>query len=47
MEKDERPTSNVEWEKLKKQIKKPELLFDILNENKRINFLFFTIHGGL
>jgi hypothetical protein len=30
----ERPTSNVEGEKLKKQIKEPELVSDILNEIK-------------
>jgi len=36
MEKDERPTSNVEWEKLKKQIKKAELLSDILKKTKEL-----------
>ncbi len=47
----ERPTSNFEWEKMKKQtydlekrllIKKPELLNDILQETEELIKIFVT-----
>jgi hypothetical protein len=47
----ERPTSNVEWEKMKKQaydleerllIKKPELLDDFLQETEELIKIFVT-----
>ncbi len=38
----ERPTSNVEWENIKKQSLKPELLNDILGETEDLLNIFVT-----
>ena len=38
----ERPTSNFEWEKMKKQSLKPELLDDILQETEELIKTFVT-----
>ena len=40
----ERPTSNVEWGKMKKQSLKPELLNDILQETEEL-IKIFVIKG--
>jgi hypothetical protein len=38
----ERPTSNGEWENIKKQSLKPELLDDILEETEELIKIFVT-----
>ena len=38
----ERPTSNIEWENMKKLSLKPELLDDILEETEELIKIFVT-----